>query len=400
MTKTLVEKSESLVAMPSWSPSRLESIEACPCFEYVQEMEATDTAATEGTLLHEAAQKGDLSILENDEQKAEVQMALDYLQGVLAGYGSRVKEVQKEQQIRIGILRRNGYMDVMVHLQPECRQIDILDYKFGRKPVTPADKNLQMLTYSLGVFDAHEDVESVRVHIVAPRSKEVSDHMYVRADIPMMQMRVRRALDTFFDPFKKPCSKNHDLCEKCANAARCPEMAGTALALAQVLGLPMPSDLNLTEDSKATPEDRAKCQVLALAMISWAEQVKRANTAYVMSGRDIPWFGMHSRGGSFGITDVPAARQALKANGFTDDDIIAASGKPNFKKLCDIYIGRTGAAKGEAVEAVKSFIGAAGDVGGSAQWLQRECKLPWEELGPGTQALLTKAPEVDTGSQK
>lgn len=383
------------VVIPSWSPSQLDNYEKCPCFARAPTPEGENDAAAEGTLMHLSAELEDLSILETEEQRQEVKKALDYIGCVKAGYGDRIAEIHKERPIRIGMIKKTGKMDVLHIHKAEHAWVEVFDFKFGRLDVTPADKSLQQACYALGVFDEFIAVNSVKIHIIAPRTDHVSSFVYERSMVPAIQMRIRNTVDNLFDAFKRPCSKTPDLCENCVNVARCPEMAGTAIALAKCLGLPMPTELDLSEGSKISPEDRMRAQVLGLAMESWATQVKRSNTAYVMAGGSIPYFGIRSRGGNYNITDSDAARAALLAAGFTEADIWQASGKLSFKTLVEIYSERSGVKKKDAQEALQTVIGPAGQQNSGASWLQRSTVLPWAELGSGTQALLVKPKEDD-----
>ena len=101
-------------------------------------------ASTEGTLLHEAAEHEDPSILETDEQIWAYESALEYIDRVKQGYKGTVID-RREIKVTVRGLTW-GTADRLIAMIRE-KILHVFDYKFGRVPVAHAEDNLQPHAY-------------------------------------------------------------------------------------------------------------------------------------------------------------------------------------------------------------------------------------------------------------
>jgi hypothetical protein len=199
------------------------------CAGWTGDKDGDTTFADEGTMLHSAAEKNELTAL-NPEQKQCVEQCLSVVTQLEKG----AREVHKET--KLGILKNLtfGTADrVIVHKS----HVDLVDFKFGRNPVAPAAVNLQGWAYALGVFERWPRIPRVRVWFLLPRLDVVDRHTFSRADIPMMEHTIRaiiakceRYAETGDTALLNPCEA---ACLYCGAKLTCPKFTQFALAVAQ-----------------------------------------------------------------------------------------------------------------------------------------------------------------------
>lgn len=172
MTNTLSTKpveSHAERAHAEHSPSSLKYKELCPGWTDRKEQETK--YADEGEMLHEAAEAkvaGDESkfLKLNEKQQYFVQQVVDYVEPLLAGADAIIPEVR--------IFNHDWYLRELTHGTPDLLILrgdsaDLVDYKFGMRPVDDASENRQGMAYTLGIFDTYPNIQSVRVHFLSPR---------------------------------------------------------------------------------------------------------------------------------------------------------------------------------------------------------------------------------------
>jgi len=300
-----------------FSPSSLELLEKCPCFE--QDATGERKAAKDGTRLHKAIEDNDLSLCDYEEEEEVVTRCLNFLDKCLedAGEGSNLL---KEVKLKIEDMTE-GTGDVIIVAKPK---VVLIDWKFGRTPVTDASDNIQMQGYTLGVFHEYPDVDEVEVHIVQPRMDVLSTATYKRSDVAGIRDRIQSIIKGCTDPAKKE-SADEKACAFCGRKAICPLLAETALTVAKNIGLPMP--IEFEPGRLIDPKDRAKAQVLSYILEDWAKKVRKYNTkAAVEDGIEIPGFSVRSRRSATSVVDMFSAVQSVldAVDGISIDNILQA----------------------------------------------------------------------------
>ena len=273
------------------SPSSLRYKEICPGWE---NRGGTSDAADEGSLMHKAAETGDLSRL-NPEQRAQVQECLDYLTPLEDG----ADEVHRERRMDVAGLTWGTADRVIIRGSGE--HAHVIDFKFGRQPVDDADVNLQGFAYAVAVFHEYP-VERVTVHFLCPRTDTITRHTFVRSEeYDRMVTRIAAVIARAEDP-------NHELnpdpkvCQYCAHLGTCKAVANKALMIPKGNRWDLPADLN--PEAITQPEQMSRVLEVVPAIEAWASAIKQAALEMVRHGRDIPGYALRSRSGRRVIKDL------------------------------------------------------------------------------------------------
>lgn len=285
------------------SPSKLEGASTCPCYE--REDTGPNEAAAEGTLLHRALETEDLSGLETEEQRHLVEMVLDYIESVKAGYGPDVK-VYKE--VRLPAVDRNnlpaGIVDIII---ASPTKVSVADAKFGRVLVTTAEDNLQLRVYCAKVFSQWipkyaPGVKEITGHLISPRLNDISTATFTRKIIKEMKAEIKRIEGAVVAPFKTPNPSNPSLCSMCSQASVCPAITTAVQAVIPMMGLPVADSFKA--GAVVSDNDRAIAQQLADVFINWAKQTKAHNNEYARLGGSIPLHSLVRKAGTSRLTNA------------------------------------------------------------------------------------------------
>jgi hypothetical protein len=144
----------------TYSPSGLEKLELCPCFK---QGESKDPKATEsGTLNHQAVAEEDPNLCLTEDDEEQVQRCIDYK----VSLRTAIKNPVSINEVRIEIPEVTwGTTDYFL-FSKDGSSADLVDWKFGKFPVTPAKDNLQLQCYILGAFHAYPDIHTIQGHLV------------------------------------------------------------------------------------------------------------------------------------------------------------------------------------------------------------------------------------------
>jgi hypothetical protein len=341
------------------SPSSLDSLSRCIRFKYL-EFEDED-AANEGTMLHEAFETGNLAGLD-DEQTRCVQAILDLVSSYKATEGGPDCWIEYTE-CKIGLQDLTfGTMDrALVH---KTKPIAIvLDAKFTRRR---SEHDMQLNTYAAGLVETlaldpenPRQLDQVTTVIAAPRigAPEVEIH-----NAQMLLTEVRKWITDLYakidDPFNEP-TPHEDLCVKCARASRCPALNAIVKQAGIQMGLPLPSVFD--PGSMISIRDRAIGQVLAGALANWAEQVKKANTQFVVESGDpkaIDGFQLISRSTGARVSSefTPLAIAAILASFDTTQDVILENSTIAIGKLAKRLAEDSGSTEAEMKEQLKEAL--------------------------------------------
>ena len=227
-------------ALPS--ASRMTRIYNCPASFQLNALEVPETsaAAEEGRMLHRVME---LSIKDaNDAERAELDALLKSLNDEqMAAYQTAVKLVSES------VLREhNAYNgDTMETFEKrfwaksklfsgqgdavfikDNGEATIVDYKFGRGEVEPAERNYQLAAMSVLVADNYgvEQIEKVRALIIQPRalekSKRITECVYTKDDVDAAREAINAACKEAVE-YAQPRQKCGYWCNYCPSAYRC-----------------------------------------------------------------------------------------------------------------------------------------------------------------------------------
>ena len=302
----------------------------CPCYEPTEFSD--NTAAEEGTMLHSAVEMGNISLCEDDDQEFLVTRCIEYQDELVKQYNPEKVVVAHEQHVVIEDLTR-GTFDLLIY--DDGPKADLLDWKFGRLPVTEAEKNVQVQAYVLGVFLKPEltHIQEVTAHLVCPRQDEVTTAVYLREKKDLLYERINAIILSVMDEEKSE-RLNEKGCRMCGRKAKCQAMTSTALTVASNLNLPLPVEF---EPGKLVrPEDRSKAQVLSYILEDWAKQVRQFNlSAALEDGEEIPGFEIRSRKGNSKVTETANAIAAICENHGLPQERVAQACTLSLPKVVD-----------------------------------------------------------------
>jgi hypothetical protein len=335
-------------------PSSLRYKEICPQW---QSQPGTSDAAEEGTAMHHAAETGDMTGL-NDEQQAQVKECLEYTKLIC----ELATQTFNELQLDVAGLTF-GTADV-VAIYPDHGHV--IDYKFGRNPVDDADVNLQGWAYALGVFHMFP-VERVTVHFLMPRLDAGTKNTFTRDEVPRLRTRIAAVIDRAESP-DAPANPEPKACQYCNRKASCPALASKALMIPTGNKWDLPA--NLDPSAITDPTQMAKILPLVPLIESWASAIKANALEMARNGQQIPGYSLRHRSGKRVIKDVLTAFDVLQTNfGVELHDFLPA---------CSVSIG-----------AVEDAVKAKAEKGGGAKIL-RELNSRMAEAG-----LVTTTAEVE-----
>lgn len=316
-----------------YSPSSLESLEACPCF-INRQSDTLHERTIAGTKAHAVAdsRKDDSTL--SDEDAENVAACLDLVDSrkklmeeartrqwkmlsdkepnefsevleIREDYWPVDDEVFTEEKViekskddthdtpyevrEITTIQATtaGYADTV--LVSHCRtKAEILDWKFGRWPVTDAKENLQGIAYALGVFKRFPTVQEIRVWFVQPLIEHETDATFKRDQIPALELRVKTVVARAREARKSQTFETArpavPVCNFCGNLGRCPAVAQFACKVGhKFYPLEIPDSITPTEIH--SPENVNLGMRLAAVVKVWAESFRSAVTDRVLAMR-------------------------------------------------------------------------------------------------------------------
>tara|TARA_R110000851_G_scaffold90785_3_gene198395 strand:- start:6927 stop:7985 length:1059 start_codon:yes stop_codon:yes gene_type:complete len=273
-----------------YSPSSLNYRAACNAFE---NRGGTSPAAEEGTLMHAALEKRSFDAL-NPEQLALVNKCLAFM----APLELTAREAHPEIRLEIELSKKHttwGTADQVFIVNDRAHMVD---FKFGRLAVLPADQNLQAMAYVIGVFQRFPAVNTVEAHFLLPRRDEVTSHTFERS----LLVSYCKALSKLFDKFtaKKRVATPCKACEYCASLGSCLAVAKRINAAVNPTALFEEED---TVPSLMTTRALNDCGLpLARLAAAWADTVKDLATAKLRDGETMEDHKLSSRKSSAKIT--------------------------------------------------------------------------------------------------
>jgi hypothetical protein len=187
----------------TYGPSTLNYREVCP--GWTNDKSTDPKWADEGTLMHHAAETGDISKL-NEEQSSCVTACLNFVRPIEAG----ATKVLKEQKLDVLNGQTFGTSDRVIW-NGVTKKVTVVDFKFGRIPVEDAETNLQGWAYLLGAWALFPEAVEGEVIFLQPRLDVVDRATFNREhDMARMAIRVQTVIERAkrYEIAPDPCMLN------------------------------------------------------------------------------------------------------------------------------------------------------------------------------------------------
>jgi hypothetical protein len=320
-----------------FSPSKLQALEPSP--HYLGTSEATE-ASLAGTYQHDATEDEHLDIdnpVLTDDQLEAVMKCREYRDNIIAKYPGCT--VIKEEYMCIDDARIKdesgkewegttaGYVDLAV-VSADATEAEICDWKFGFWSVTPAEDNLQGISYLLSLVKRFPTLKKVTVHFVMPHRDEIDFHTFTAEQFPALYLRVKtvvaRAQLTYAEPEKHPCTATVSSCLFCARKGACKVLAAFVLKVSHKYA-PVEVPENVTPSIIGDASQSTLLMEISTLMEAWSKAVRRQLTEHSIENPDwVPeGYAFRSRANTV-IKDFDKVEAAARVAGVTDAQLKAA----------------------------------------------------------------------------
>lgn len=299
-----------------FSPSKLQSMEACSCYE---SKSGGSAAALKGALQHGVVESGADNPALADEDVAAAATCIDFfarqkqLMVEAACRNSPASqpsgEVQEFDEIYLAIDEARylapvfnevsggfdwqtvhattaGYIDK--GLLSHCgTYAELFDWKFGRWPVEEAKNNMQGVCYVLGFFRKFPRCLRIRFYFLQPALNRIDFHYFHRDDIPALELRVKvvvaRKIEANVRGDFSLASPKIPVCNFCARIGRCNKVAEFACLVGRRFH-PVEIPVEITPTMIQSPEQTVLGLRLASVLVIWAEAFKRQVNDRILRG--------------------------------------------------------------------------------------------------------------------
>jgi len=326
------------------SPSKLEALETCPCYGYGSDQKDSEDPKDPrvmGTRLHRVMEDGDTSLCLDEEELHWIEWTQEKVDGLREGLipGDFVEfpelDLGGAKADKVFLIAPGGGDPVSAI---------VIDYKFGRKSVTPAEANIQGWSYLALVMARWPTIQNGVSVFIAPLTRDFSQASFERSWLKEYDARVAKITAEFDDPFKQPRNTDPDLCSGCAHKGRCP--AWTQLQLSVVDHLCPTEAISARDifDMTRPPsiEIRRVRQGLSDFFDKWRKEVRADNLDAVQTlGIEIPGYALARRSGKTSIPETLSFSTWNRLQTAIQLPEFLTSCSVDFKKLIDVYAEET-----------------------------------------------------------
>lgn len=339
MSETAAER-----AHHPYSPSTLQNTEACPCY---QSRDSQNARSIAGTLGHGVVETGEdhnalsdedaMAAAECIEFREERRAALMFQAEVTLTELKRKGEnpnpedykVQQLQEVYLPIddckfgdcvATTAGYVDNAFLVRAFCYG-ELHDWKFGLWPVEDAEKNLQGISYALGLFRKFPWLRAVRFFFKQPHLESLTTALFTRDQIPELYLRVqtvvaraRKARELLAKGDWSMATPYVPVCNFCRHIADCPLHLKNALKIASKFQ-PLEFPDHLDSHDVLDPHQSSLAMQLASVVKIWADGFRQRTTDRVLRGDAVipDNYTLAQGGGRRSIVDIAKFKQvALK----------------------------------------------------------------------------------------
>lgn len=287
------------------SPSSLKEKAKCPGFR--NDNTRDSTAADRGSLGHLAVEKENLDVIPPDDEflRKCAGLCLAYLRKLREGISEKITDIRERRYV---VQDQFGHID---HVMLHGAVAELVDYKFAWGKYE-ADSP-QFWAYGVGIFDAHPEVKTLKVHVLLPFQGIIDVVEWTReADYERLAAQVAAIVASATkDSPENYMTGSH--CAWCAKRAECPKLNSLALTIAtkyknDELALPPEYDPALITD----PEKMALAKRLSPILKGWAEKVDDRALELRLSGVEIPGWELAEKATPFEIKDPQLAWEVVK----------------------------------------------------------------------------------------
>lgn len=352
-----------------YSPSSLQSLEACPCFK---SRESNHIRGIMGTIAHKVVETGQDDLRLSDEDATAAAECLDFLEGrrqlaiQAARNGAGIIEIKEAYLPVDDILFPDGvrattagFVDHVIVIL-EHGYAELFDYKFGLWPVEKAENNLQGIAYTLGLFRKYPTLKAARFFFKQPHTNEISHSYFTREMIPALYLRIvaviaraRKARELMAQGDYSMANPTVPNCLFCANIAECTKVLDIAIKVGKKFNpLMVPENITPTmiHNARDTKFGMDLCAVLAV----WAPAYRGRLTDRVLNRTaDCPFGFVIATGSRRKIKDVKKLREVAEEHLTKDEYDALLSKEPPFGELEEAIEAK--APRGQKANTIREF---------------------------------------------
>lgn len=298
-------------------PSTLYYLSLCPGYRNrPDEEDDKNSFAERGTTLHKAVEEDDPELAENEFDRNQVLRAIEFRKKILDAAPKNGEQMSfTELRLTSEVFPKGGSLDhLLLSYGDEGVEVDIIDYKFGFKPVDPPRENAQVLSYVSMTFETLPEVKKVRAHVVFPGLGIFASDTFVPSDLPKIYSFIRGVAESA-ESARVRDYRPGNACAYCALASRCPKIledAGPTLSDVVSVALKSPESAvpNSIESLFSRPpmemedNDLGKARTVAKATIELMEAaVSEIDKEIKERGVGLFGYRIQKRSGSVTVDD-------------------------------------------------------------------------------------------------
>lgn len=287
------------------SASRMTRIFNCPASFQLNALETPETsaAAEEGRMLHRVmelsvkyaydSERAELdAILKslNDEQMAAYQTAVKLVsESVLREHNAYNGDTMETFEKRFWAASKlfSGQGDAV--FTKDNGEATIVDYKFGRGEVEPAERNYQLAAMAVLLADNFDELRTIRAMIIQPRAldkgKRITECVYTMDDVDAAREAINAACKEAIE-YAQPRQKCGYWCNYCPSAYRC-KAAQNEIAKQYALATSTPQlavgKHNAVEMFEKATVVKKLCDEILAAVKAWVQDNPDHGTALELS---------------------------------------------------------------------------------------------------------------------
>ncbi len=275
----------------------------------------TSADAAAGTALHAHLEHGTTPTGAEDAEAVAWcrQKCAELLETYLGTNNAAPVTIRREQRMWDTQGRFSGQPDEVAIYRDRAL---LVDYKFGRSPVEPAESNAQLYALAYLLFATEPHIQEIYASILQPwvtRSPQV---------VKFSRQSDLAALTTYVDDTLEAINAEHPSCHPGTTQCKyCPAVSSCHALSLRVQSLPAVPTENWSlfrPDQKRAAYDAAK-----LAR-KYADEIDRLVKADLAAEHDIPGLSLAPGRTTSKVQDINAAFSALAEHGLTPEDFITA----------------------------------------------------------------------------
>ena len=317
-----------------YSPSTLQNLEACPCYEQdpksvphpralagTKAHRVTETAEDDHTLSDDDAEAAaECMDFYNQRKQSMLERGIESIVGVretplIQELTETYLPVDDELIEYSGIVFQGttaGYFDRAI-IDHTGKYAEAFDWKFGQWGIEKCENNLQAISYVLGLFKKFPALESIRFFFKQPALQLVSEHVFSRSEIPALLLRVKvvvaraRAARAWGD--FRTANPVIPACLFCRHVGVCPKVTEFACRVGSKFA-PLKIPESVTPSMIQDPQNTGLGMQLAQVLKVWSDAFRSVTADRVLRGAPLPdGYELRSRDGSRKVIDEPGFKK-------------------------------------------------------------------------------------------